>query len=45
MALSAYVYLATWFLSDYNKLKETKDAIITKNKRVRGGKKERNSDE
>lgn len=32
-ALSAYVYLTTWYLSDYCKLKETKEAALTKNKR------------
>ena len=32
-ALSAYVYLITWYLSDYCKLKETKEAALTKNKR------------
>jgi hypothetical protein len=27
------VYLTTWYLSDYCKLKETKEAALTKNKR------------
>jgi hypothetical protein len=43
-ALSAYVYLITWFLSEFSKLKETKEANITKNKR-RVAKKDRTSDE
>lgn len=35
--------MTTWFLSDYNKLKETKEANLTKNKR-RVAKKDKTSD-
>jgi hypothetical protein len=42
--LAAYVYLTTWFLSDYNKLKETKEANLTKNKR-KIAKKDRTTDQ
>jgi hypothetical protein len=32
-ALSAYIFLITWFLSEQNKIKETKEVNISKNKR------------
>ena len=32
-ALSAYVYLITWFLSDFCKLKDLKEANLSKGKR------------
>lgn len=32
-ALCAYVFLITWFLQDYFKLKETKEAALSKGKR------------
>lgn len=32
-ALSAYVYLITWFLSDFTKLKDLKEANLTKGKK------------
>ena len=32
-ALSAYVYLITWFLSDFYKLKDLKEANLTKGKK------------
>ena len=31
--MSAFVYLTTWFLSDFSKLKETKEANLTKGRR------------
>lgn len=43
-ALSAYVYLTTWYLSSYNQLKDTKEANLTKNKR-KGVKKDKTTDE
>ena len=44
-ALSAYVFLITWYLSDFCKLKDTKEANLTKNKRGKNAKKDRTSDE
>ena len=32
-AISAYVFLITWFLADYYRLKETKEAALSKKKR------------
>ena len=43
-ALCGYVYLTTWFLCDYNKLKETKEAALTKNNR-KGPKNTRTTDQ
>jgi len=41
--LSAYVYLITWFLSDFSKLKESKEGNMTKGRR-RVAKKDRTED-
>ena len=43
-ALSAYVYLITWFLSDFCKLKDLKEANLSKGKR-RVAKKDRTDEQ
>jgi len=43
-ALSAYVYLITWFLSDFCKLKDQKEAKLTKGKK-RVAKKDRTDEQ
>ena len=43
-AMSAYVYLISWFLSDFYKLKDLREANLTKGKK-RGAKKEKTEEQ